>query len=72
VWLIATAFFFGITVPFFSTFFTNGVGLGTGLVGSLGYWLEQQGVQRGSQPIYYYFVVNDPNSPKDPHGGDLL
>jgi predicted membrane-bound mannosyltransferase/sugar lactone lactonase YvrE len=57
VWLIATAIFLGITIPFFTTFFTNGVGLGTGFVGSLGYWLEQQGVQRGSQPIYYYFVV---------------
>ena len=57
VWLIATAIFLGITIPFFTTFFTNGVGLGTGFVGSLGYWLEQQGVKRGSQPIYYYFVV---------------
>jgi predicted membrane-bound mannosyltransferase/DNA-binding beta-propeller fold protein YncE len=57
VWLIATAIFLGITIPFFTTFFTNGVGLGTGFVGSLGYWLEQQGVQRGSQPIYYYFIV---------------
>jgi predicted membrane-bound mannosyltransferase/DNA-binding beta-propeller fold protein YncE len=57
VWLIASAIFLGITIPFFTTFFTNGVGLGTGFVGSLGYWLEQQGVQRGSQPIYYYFVV---------------
>ncbi|NTU62791.1 MAG: TIGR03663 family protein, partial [Chloroflexi bacterium] len=57
VWLIATAIFLGITIPFFTTFFTNGVGLGTGFVGSLGYWLEQQGVQRGSQSIYYYFVV---------------
>ncbi|HSD84446.1 MAG TPA: flippase activity-associated protein Agl23, partial [Anaerolineae bacterium] len=57
VWLIATALFLGITIPFFTTFFTNAVGLGTGFVGSLGYWLEQQGVQRGSQPIYYYFAV---------------
>jgi uncharacterized protein (TIGR03663 family) len=57
VWLIASAIFLGITIPFFTTFFTNGVGLGTGFVGSLGYWLEQQGVQRGTQPIYYYFVV---------------
>ncbi|CAG0930001.1 Serine/threonine-protein kinase PknD [Thermoflexales bacterium] len=57
VWLIASAIFFGSTIPFFTTFFTNAVGLGTGFVGSLGYWLEQQGVQRGSQPIYYYFVV---------------
>jgi uncharacterized protein (TIGR03663 family) len=57
VWLIATAIFFIITIPFFTTFFTNNVGLGTGFVGSLGYWLEQQGVKRGSQPIYYYFLV---------------
>ncbi len=27
------------------------------MIGSLGYWLEQQGVQRGSQPWYYYFFV---------------
>ncbi len=57
VWLISSVIFLVITVPFFTTFFTNGVGLGTGFVGSLGYWLEQQGVKRGSQPIYYYFIV---------------
>jgi uncharacterized protein (TIGR03663 family) len=56
-WLITTAIFLGITVTLFTTIFTNGVGLGTGFVGSLGYWLAQQGVQRGSQPIYYYFIV---------------
>ncbi|HTP07472.1 MAG TPA: flippase activity-associated protein Agl23, partial [Anaerolineae bacterium] len=57
VWLIASAIFLGLTIPFYTTFFTNGIGLGTGFVGSLGYWLEQQGVQRGTQPIYYYLVV---------------
>ena len=57
VWLIASAIFFIITIPLYTTFFTNAVGLGTGFVGSLGYWLEQQGVQRGTQPIYYYLVV---------------
>ena len=32
-------------------------GFFTGVVGSLGYWLVQQGVQRGSQPWYYYLLV---------------
>ncbi len=47
-------------VVFFTTFFTNGNGLGTGVIGSLGYWLEQQGVRRGSQPQYYYTLVQVP------------
>ena len=41
----------------FTTMFTNGNGIGTGLIGSLGYWLEQQDVQRGNQPWYYYIMV---------------
>lgn len=45
---------------FFTTMFTNGDGIGTGVVGSLGYWLEQQDVQRGGQPWYYYLVVMVP------------
>ena len=32
----------------------------TGLVGSLGYWLEQQPVQRGGQPWFYYAFVQIP------------
>jgi DNA-binding beta-propeller fold protein YncE len=36
---------------------TNLSGLGTGFVGSLGYWLSQHEVQRGSQPWYYYLLV---------------
>ena len=32
-------------------------GLATGVVGSLGYWIAQQGVKRGGQPIYYYALV---------------
>lgn len=50
-------------VPFFlfySTFFTNGIGVISGLVGSLGYWLTQQGVERGSQPFYYYPFITIP------------
>ncbi|MDZ4767979.1 MAG: TIGR03663 family protein [Chloroflexota bacterium] len=42
---------------FFTTMFTNPVGLASGMVGSLGYWLEQQAVKRGSQPQYYYMLA---------------
>jgi len=56
-WLPLMGTFVAIGVTFFTTVFTNGVGLGTGFVGSLGYWLVQQGVQRGTQPIYYYLVI---------------
>ncbi len=58
--LICVAIFYGIYLPLFTTFFTNGGGMLTGLIGSLGYWLEQQGVRRGNQPWYYYPVINLP------------
>jgi predicted membrane-bound mannosyltransferase/sugar lactone lactonase YvrE len=60
LWLINTAIFYGIFTVFFTTVFTNGFGMITGLVGSLGYWLEQQGVNRGSQPWYYYLLIQVP------------
>ncbi|MCJ7715164.1 MAG: TIGR03663 family protein, partial [Anaerolineales bacterium] len=59
-WLINAAIFY---IPFtilYTTVFTNGTGFFTGLVGSLGYWLEQQAVQRGSQPWYYYWLIQIP------------
>ena len=56
-WFIAAGIFFAIDTVFFTTFFTNYKGLGTGYVGSLGYWLEQHGVQRGGQPWYYYLLL---------------
>lgn len=56
-WLKLAGVFAAITIPLFTTFFTNPAGLGTGFIGSLGYWLSQQVVERGSQPWYYYFVV---------------
>lgn len=59
-WLAATAVFMGLFVFFFTTVFTNGIGVHTGMVGSLGYWLEQQGVRRGSQPQYYYTLIQMP------------
>lgn len=56
-WLKLVGLFGFITIPLFTTFFTNPAGLGTGFIGSLGYWLSQQDIARGSQPWYYYFVV---------------
>jgi uncharacterized protein (TIGR03663 family) len=59
-WLPNAAVFYAIFAIFFTTIFTNGQGFFTGLIGSLGYWLEQQGVRRGSQPWYYYLLVQIP------------
>ena len=56
-WLISSAIFHVIFAFFFTTVFTNIAGLGTGMIYSLGYWLEQQGVRRGSQPQYYYLLI---------------
>jgi uncharacterized protein (TIGR03663 family) len=56
-WLVLVAVFLGITVPLFTTLFTNGAGIGTGFVGQLGYWMAQQDVKRGSQPPYYYLII---------------
>lgn len=60
LWPIPLAVFAVLFVVFFTTFFTNGNGVGTGLIGSLGYWLEQQEVRRGSQPQYYYAFLQVP------------
>jgi predicted membrane-bound mannosyltransferase/DNA-binding beta-propeller fold protein YncE len=56
-WLMTWVLFHGIFAFFFTTVFTNIAGLATGMVYSLGYWLEQQGVRRGSQPQYYYMLI---------------
>lgn len=60
VWLKNLAVFWAIFVVFYTTFFTNGRGFFTGIVGSLGYWLEQQAVNRGTQPMYYYALLQMP------------
>ncbi|MGB5047772.1 MAG: flippase activity-associated protein Agl23, partial [Caldilineaceae bacterium] len=57
-WVGLMLFFWAIEIVFFTTFFTNPLrGLATGIVGSLGYWIGQQAVQRGSQPWYYYGLL---------------
>jgi len=58
-WKLALTFWIPFTV-LYTTFFTNSGGFFTGVIGSLGYWIVQQGVQRGSQPWYYYLLVQIP------------
>lgn len=57
IWLPAATLFYIVWGLLYSTFFTNFLGLGTGVWQSLGYWVAQQDVARGSQPWYYYLVV---------------
>ena len=71
-WLVNAGIFYGIFILFYTTIFTNGAGFFTGIVGSLGYWLEQQGVNRGSQPWYYYGIVQIPIYEYLPAIGTLL
>lgn len=56
-WLVIFAIFQAIFFVLYTSMFTNISGWASGTVGSLGYWLEQQEVQRGSQPWFYYFFV---------------
>lgn len=56
-WLKLAGLFLAIVIVLFTTFFRNPAGIGTGFIGSLGYWLSQQEVARGSQPWYYYLIV---------------
>ncbi len=57
-WVKLAAAFWGLQVLFFTTLFTNlRGGLVSGIVGSLGYWLTQQEVARGSQPWFYYLMM---------------
>jgi len=58
-WKTALLFWVPYTI-FYTTIFTNANGFFTGTIGSLGYWIVQQDVQRGSQPWYYYVLVQIP------------
>ena len=50
--------FYAIFLLLYSSLFTNtAAGFYSGMVGQLGYWLEQHEVQRGNQPWYYYFFA---------------
>jgi hypothetical protein len=56
-WFVAAGVFWAIELLFYTTFLTNGQGVGTGLIGSLGYWIDQQEVMRGGQPWYYFCLI---------------
>ncbi len=56
-WLISAIIFHSLFFVFYTSVFTNAGGWTSGMVGSLGYWMEQQAVQRGSQPWFYYLFV---------------
>ena len=60
VFLKSAAAFYMIFVFFYTTVFSNIHGFITGIIGGLGYWLSQQSVQRGGQPIYYYALIQLP------------
>lgn len=72
LWLINIGIFYAIFIVFYTTFFTNGQGFFTGLVGSLGYWLTQQGVNRGSQPWYFFAFLQIPMYEYLPAIGTLM
>ncbi len=59
-WWKYGAFYWGTFTILYTTVFTNAAGFFTGIVGSLGYWLVQQDVERGSQPEYFYVLVQIP------------
>ena len=58
-WQTALIFWVPFTI-LYTTVFTNSDGFFTGTIGSLGYWIVQQNVERGSQPWYYYLLVQIP------------
>lgn len=71
VWGRAAAIFHGIFFLLYTTLFSNLNGV-AGVVSSLGYWLEQQGVARGSQPWYYYLAIQVPIYEYLPLFGSIL
>ncbi|HVS10880.1 MAG TPA: flippase activity-associated protein Agl23, partial [Planctomycetota bacterium] len=57
-WAALTTLYWSVALLLFTTFLTNlRGGLASGIVGSLGYWLTQQEVARGSQPWFYYLML---------------
>ena len=55
-WAWAVVAFLGVYTVLFTTFFTNAKGV-YGLYTGLSYWLGQQPVGRGGEPVYFYVVV---------------
>lgn len=57
VWIKVGIIHYVIFLTLYTTIFTWGFGALSGLIGGLAYWLAQQGVKRGNQPVYYYLFV---------------
>ncbi len=57
VWTRSAIVFWGIFIVLYTTFFSNPNGFSSGVFGSLRYWIDQQGVARGSQPWFYYLIL---------------
>ncbi len=49
--------FYAPYILLYTTLFSNPEGFGTGIWGSLDYWLVQHDVERGSQPWFYYLIL---------------
>lgn len=60
LWFKHAALFYAVYIFFYTSMFTNGNGFFSGIIGSLGYWLNQQGEHRGGQPWYYFALLQIP------------
>ncbi len=56
-WAPLMALVLVVTVPLYTNGFTHIDGTGGAFWSSLDYWLDQQDVQRGTQPGFYYFMM---------------
>ncbi|MEX2446560.1 MAG: flippase activity-associated protein Agl23, partial [Dehalococcoidia bacterium] len=56
-WLACAGVFLLLTVPFYATFGAHLPGVAGLFWNSLDYWLDQQEVQRGTQPWFYYLMM---------------
>ncbi|MCA2002087.1 MAG: TIGR03663 family protein, partial [Chloroflexi bacterium] len=59
-WLQTSLIFWTPYTVLYTTVFTKSSGFFTGTIGSLGYWIVQQEVERGSQPWYFYVLIQIP------------
>jgi len=72
IWAINIGTFWAIFAIFYTSLFTQGSGFPMGLMSALGYWMAQQGVTRGTQPLYYYALVQIPMYEFLPAFGTIL
>ena len=56
-WLTLAVLAALVTLPLFTTWFTNADGFLSGFWGQLDYWIAQQDVRRGQQPWFYYLMM---------------